>query len=191
MASCLETILRRRTIRRFKQDPIPREDLLEIVNAGRMASSAGNAQPWEFIIVDEPDLVADVFPSLGWLAGAPREDQQPTALIAVLLANPRDRWSAWADGGAAIQNMQLVAWEKGIGSCWIGSVDAETVGKLLKIPSELKLFSVLALGIRDEAPVAEDAEDDVTAKRDNAGVLHVKKRRLEAVLHLNRYGVRE
>ena len=190
MASCLETILGRRTIRRFKPDPIPRGDLLEIVNAGRMASSAGNAQPWEFVIVDEPGLVADVFPSLGWLAGAPKENQHPTALIAVLLSNPRDRWSAWADGGAAIQNMQLVAWEKGIGSCWIGSVDAETVGKLLKVPPELKLFSVLALGIPDEAPVAEDADDDVTAKRDPEGVLHVKKRKLDAVLHLNRYGER-
>ncbi|GAF83623.1 unnamed protein product, partial [marine sediment metagenome] len=171
-------------------DRIPREDLVELVNAGRLASSAGNAQPWEFIIVDDAALVADVFPSLGWLAGAPAEDRQPTALIVVLLANPKDRWAAWADGGAAVQNMELAAWEKGIGSCWIGSVDADTVGKLLKVPSELKLFSVLALGIPDETPVAEDADDDVSAKRDADGKLHVKKRRLEAICHLNRYGER-
>ncbi|HUW56737.1 MAG TPA: nitroreductase family protein [Planctomycetota bacterium] len=190
MAKCMDVILSRRTIRRFKPDAIARDDLLELVNAGRLASSAGNRQPWEFIVVDDPGLVADVFPSLGWLAGAPEEGHQPTALIVVLLANPKDRWSAWADGGAAVQNMQLAAWEKGIGSCWIGSVDADTVGKLLKVPKELKLFSVLALGYPDETPVAEDA-DDVGARRDAKGVLHVQKRRLDAVCHVNRYGQRK
>lgn len=188
MGKCMDVILGRRTIRRFKQDAIAREDLIEMVNAGRMASSAGNRQPWEFVIVDERSLVSDIFKSLGWLAGAPEESRQPTALIAVLLANPKDQWSAWADGGAAVQNMQLAAWEKGIGSCWIGSVDAETVGKLLKIPESLRLFSILALGHPDEDPVAEDAGDDVSAKRDDEDRLHVKKRELDAICHVNRYG---
>lgn len=184
----MDVILSRRTIRRFKPDPISRDDLVELVNAGRLASSAGNRQPWEFIVVDESDLVRDLCASLGWLAGAPEENQQPAALIVVLLSNPKDKWSAFADGGAAVQNMQLAAWEKGIGSCWIGSVDAVTVGKLLKIPDEMKLFSVLALGLPAEEPVTEDADDDVSARRDAEGVLHVKKRRLEGVCHLNRYG---
>ena len=190
MGNCMDVILGRRTIRRFRQDAIPREDLVALVNAGRLASTAGNRQPWEFVIVDDPGLAADVFPSLGWLAGAPEEGHQPTALIVVLLSNPKDKWSAWADGGAAVQNMQLAAWEKGIGSCWIGSVDTDTVGTLLKVPKELKLFSVLALGIPDEAPVAEDADDDVSARRDDADVLHVQKRKLDAILHVNRYGER-
>jgi len=188
MGTCIETILNRRTIRRFKQEAIPREDLVEMVNAGRLAATAGNRQPWEFMIVDDPSLVKDLFASLGWLAGAPEEAQQPTAMIVVLLANPKDKWSAYADGGAAIQNMQLAAWEKGIGGCWIGSVAEDTARNLLKIPAELKLFSVLALGIPDENPVAEDADDDVSAKRDPSGKLHVKKRKLDAICHINRYG---
>ena len=190
MGNCMDVILGRRTIRRFRQDAIPREDLVALVNAGRLASTAGNRQPWEFVIVDDPGLAADVFPSLGWLAGAPEEGHQPTALIVVLLSNPKDKWSAWADGGAAVQNMQLAAWEKGIGSCWIGSVDTDPVGTLLKVPKDLKLVSALALGIPDEAPVAEDADDDVSARRDDADVLHVQKRKLDAILHVNRYGER-
>jgi len=184
----METILSRRTIRRFKQEAIPREDLVALVNAGRLASSAGNRQPWEFMIVDDASLVKDLFASLGWLAGAPEAAQQPVAMIVVLLSNPKDKWAAYADGGAAIQNMQLAAWERKIGSCWIGSVAEDTARGLLKIPEELKLFSVLALGIPDEDPIAEDADDDVSAKRDADGKLHVKKRKLDAILHVNRYG---
>jgi len=188
MGKCMDVILARRTIRRFKQDTIARKDLMELVNAGRLASSAGNRQPWEFVVVDDRNLLSDLFASLGWLAGAPEESQRPTALIAVLLPKAKDSWSGQAGAGAAIQNMALAAWEKGIGACWIGSVDADTVAKLLKLPDGLKVFSVLALGIPDESPVAEDADDDVSAKRDADGRLHVKKRKLEAICHINRYG---
>ena len=188
MGKCMDVILARRTIRRFKQEPIARKDLMELVNAGRLASSAGNGQPWEFIVVDEKGLVDDLYASLGWLAGAPDENQRPTALIAVLLSNPKDRWTAHADGAAAIQNMELAAWEKGIGACWVGAKDNETLCQLLRIPESLQLFSVLALGIPDEAPVVEDADDDVSAKRDADGRLHVKKRKLDAICHVNRYG---
>ncbi|HUU44009.1 MAG TPA: nitroreductase family protein, partial [Planctomycetota bacterium] len=166
MTECMDVILSRRTIRRFKSDAVSREDLVALVNAGRLASSAGNRQPWEFVIVDDAPLVKDLHASLGWLAGAPEAGQGPTAMIVVLLANPKDKWSAYADGGAAVQNMQLAAWEKRIGSCWIGSVAEDTVRKLLKVPDTLKIFSVLALGYPDEQPVAEDADDDVSAKRD-------------------------
>ena len=58
MAKCMDVILARRTIRRFKPEPIARKDLMELVNAGRLASSAGNGQPWEFIVVDDRALVA-------------------------------------------------------------------------------------------------------------------------------------
>jgi nitroreductase len=190
MGKCMDTIVSRRTIRRFKQEAIPRDDLVELVNAGRLAATAGNRQPWKFVIVDDPSLVKDTHASLGWLAGAPAEGEQPTAMIVVLLSNPKDKWSAYADGGAAVQNMQLAAWEKGIGGCWIGSVAAETVAGLLKVPDELKIFSVLALGYPAEDPVAEDADNDVTAKRDETGRLHVHKRRLDAICHVNRYGGR-
>ena len=188
MAKCMDVILGRRSIRRFKSKAVPRKDLVEIVNAGRLAASAGNRQPWQFLLVDEKCLVADLFASLGWLGGTPDEKQRPTALVVVLLANPKDKWSAFADGGAAVQNMQLAAWEKGIGSCWIGSVDATTVSKYLKIPAELSVFSVLALGYPDEKPVIEESDSEISAKRDDKGVLHVKKLLLDAILHVNAFG---
>ena len=188
MSECMEVIVNRRTIRRFKSQAIERETLVEIVNAGRLAATAGNRQPWEFVIVDDRALVEDVFKSLGWLGGAPTDEERPAALIAVLLSNPQDKWAAYADGGAAVQNMQLAAWDKGIGGCWIGSIDAEPVRKMLKVPEELSLFSILALGIPDESPVIEESDDDVSAKRDDKGVLRVKKRKLDAVCYVNAFG---
>jgi nitroreductase len=186
----MDVILGRRTIRRFQSKPVPRKELVEIVNAGRLAATAGNRQPWQFILVDDKAVVDSLFASLGWLGGTPDDKQRPTALVAVLLANPKDKWSAFADGGAAVQNMQLAAWDKGIGSCWIGSVDSATVAKYLKIPDDLKIFSVLALGYPDEKPVIEESADpdDVGAKRDDKGTLHVKKLKLDAVLHVNAFG---
>ncbi len=188
MAKCMDVILSRRSIRRFKSKAVARKDLVEIVNAGRLAASAGNRQPWQFLIVDDKSLVENLFASLGWLGGTPDEKSRPTALVVVMLANPKDQWSAFADGGAAVQNMQLAAWDKGIGSCWIGSADAGTVAKYLKIPAELKVFSVLALGYPDEKPVIEESDSEVSAKRDDKGTLHVKKLKLDAVLHVNAYG---
>ena len=188
MAKCMDVILGRRTVRRFQSKPVARQDLVEIVNAGRMACTAGNGQPWKFVLVDDKSIVDNLFASLGWLGGTPEEGQKPTAMIVALLANPKDKWSAFADGGAAVQNMSLAAWEKGIGSCWIGSVDAPTVAKYLKIPADLKIFSVLALGYPAETPVAEDSDSDVWAKRDDKGTLHVKKLKLDKVLSANEFG---
>jgi FMN reductase [NAD(P)H] len=188
MAKCMDVILGRRSVRRFARKPVPRKDLVEIVNAGRLAASAGNRQPWQFILVDDASLVENLFASLGWLAGSPDEKERPTALVVVLLSDPKDKGVAAADGGAAVQNMQLAAWDKGLGSCWIGSADASTVAKILKVPAGLKIFSVLALGYPAEKPVIEDSDSDVSAKRDDAGTLHVKKLTLAAVLSVNEYG---
>jgi nitroreductase len=188
MAKCMDVILGRRTIRRFKPKPLARKDLVEIIDAGRLASTAGNRQPWQFVLVDDPSLVGDLFASLGWLGGAPEEKRRPTALVVVLLSDPKDKWAAYADGGAAIQNMELAAWDKGIGSCWIGSVDTAVVAKYLKIPDKWKIFSVLALGLPDEKPVVEDSASEVWARRDDKGVLHVRKLKLDAILHVNAFG---
>ncbi len=63
-----EAICKRRTIRRFKQTPLPQETLEKLINAARLAPSAGNLQPNEYIVVDKPDLVDRVFSTLRWAA---------------------------------------------------------------------------------------------------------------------------
>jgi len=184
----MQAILSRRTIRRFRQERIPLNDLIEIAHAGACAPSAGNRQPWEFIAVNQPAAVEATTDLLQFLGGPADKGQRPTAHIVLLVYNPEGRWPQYADGGAAMQNMILAAWEKGIGACWVGSIDRSALARLLGIPEPSTIFSVLCLGYPDEEPAVEMVDDAPQAKRDESGRLIVQKRRLEKILHLNRYG---
>lgn len=188
MADFDQLVMGRRTIRRFKQEPISRDDLLAIVKAGSYAPSAGNGQPWQFIVVDDPETVRAVNAELGWLGGAPSTEQAPVAHVVALLANPKRRWAQYADGGAALTTMSLAAWARGIGSCWIGSFDHDKVRALLAVPEEWELLSVLALGRPDEEPLVKETRGAPSARRATNGVLTVTKRALETIVHLNQFG---
>ena len=83
--------------------------------------------------------------------------------------------------------MILAALEKGIGSCWLLSVDREKLREILNIPENYKIDSVLALGYPDENPVIEDMKDSIKYWKDQAGQLHVPKRKLEDVIHFNKF----
>lgn len=187
-----ETIINRRSIRQFKQSPVQLEILEKLVNTARLAPSSGNLQPWEYIIVSEKNLVNEVFSTLKWAGyivpkGNPRDGQRPVAYIVVLVNTKTAGSNYRSDTGAAIENMILTALEEGIGSCWIGSIDRPKLSKMLGIPERLEVDSILALGYPDETPVAEDMMDSIKYWKDNKGKLHVPKRKLENIVHYNKY----
>ena len=85
-----ETICQRRTVRRYKQDAIPEDILKKLINAARIAPSAANLQPVEYVIVNDKETVEKVFPTLKWAgyiapAGNPPEGERPTAYLVVLV----------------------------------------------------------------------------------------------------------
>ncbi len=187
-----EAILKRRTIRRFKQKPIPLEILKKLVDCGRLAPSGANLQPVEYIIVNSPPKVKEVFPALKWAGyiaprGTPPENERPVAYIVVLLNTKKKTVSGEIDAAAAIENILLSALEEGIGSCWVGSIDRSKLQKLLNAPEYCKIDSVIALGYSNESPVIEEMKDSVKYWKDENGVLHVPKRKLEDILHINTY----
>jgi nitroreductase len=186
----MELAVGRRSIRRFTSERVKREDLVSLVKAGMYAPSAGNGQVWQFIIVEDAQTVRRVNKNLGWLGGAPEETEQARAHIVILLANPEKKWTLYADGGAAAGAISLAAAEKGIGSCWVGSVNRDDVRALLQVPQELEIFSVIALGYPAEEPAVTEVDTlgKPSAKRDESGRLIVQKLKLEAVCHLGRYG---
>lgn len=190
--SLYDLIVSRRSIRQFKPKPVSHDILREIVNAGRLAPSAANRQPLEFIVVDEESKKVNIFPCLKWAGyiapdGNPKPGQEPQAYIVILVnTNIREKGFEW-DSGAAIENMILAAWEKGVGSCWIISVDKVHVQTLLNIPEPFKVDSVLALGYPAESPVTEDLKDSVEYWKDEKGCLHVPKRKLTDVIHFNEF----
>ncbi len=191
--SLRDAIQSRRTIRRFKPLPVERSILQDLADAGRLAPSAANLQPLEFVVVDEKSVCQEIFPCLRWAAyiaprGNPQPGQEPTAYI-VTLVNLGIREKGFEyDVGAAMENMILEAREVGLGSCWLLSIDREKIARILGVPSTRRVDCVLALGYSAENPVAEEMTDSPRYWQDEKGRLHVPKRSLRSVCHFNRFG---
>lgn len=191
MDKVYDLILKRRTIRRFKQVTIADELLKKFVNAARLAPSAANLQPLEYIIVQDKKIVDEVFTTLKWAgyiapAGNPPEGERPVAYIVVLINRKIKEHGANHDSGVAIENMILTALEERVGSCWLGSIDREKLKKILNIPEHFDIDSVLALGFSNEEPVVEEMKDSIKYWKDKDGRLHVPKRKLSDILHWNK-----
>ena len=187
-----DLMVSRRTIRQFRRTPVGREVLEKIVNAARLAPSAANLQPLEFVAVDDDRVREGIFPCLRWAAyiapkGDPRPGQEPAAYIVVLVNQDIRKTMFEYDVGAAVENMILAALELEIGSCWLISIEREKIAEVLHVPGGYRVDSVLALGYPAEQPVSEEFADSAKYWKDASGVLHVPKRRLDKVLHFNSF----
>lgn len=139
-----ECIRRRRTIREYKKDPIPEDVLEKILQAGRWSPSSSNSQPWHFIVVKDPNILSE----LGRIATqGPFISDAALAIVIVMENAPRPQ----LDAGRAIQQMELVAWSEGLGTCFVGVRIEEQqieVKELLNIPSDLELITIMPYGYR-------------------------------------------
>jgi nitroreductase len=165
MMSVLECVRARIETREFTPDPVPEDVIQKILEAGRWSPSQRNRQPWHFIVVQNHETLKQLgalAPSGSYIADAP---------LAIVVVTDGAR-VPFIDGTRAISSMQLVAWEEGVGSCWVGSVEREGVKRLLSIPDACELITVLPFGYPQDA-----------AKR-------LKKRRkpLEQIAHRERFG---
>lgn len=187
-----EIIAKTRTFRRFvEKDRLSMATLEELVDLARLGGSARNGQPWQYMLVNDPDVCARIFPFLGW-AGyladwkGPVEGERPSAYILCLL---NKNWlkgpesEAQFDLGVATQNILLGAMEKRIGGCRIGAFNPK-VAELFVLPDHLQLSLVLALGKPRETVIIEESkdDDDIRYWRDEQGVHHVPKRSLKSSL---------
>jgi nitroreductase len=183
-------ITSRRTVRQFSPRPVSDELLEKMVNSARLAPSAANMQPLEFVVVSDEEIRKQIFPHLKWAAhiapaGNPKPGQEPRAYIMTLVNTMiREEGFEW-DAGAAIENMILTAWAEGVAACWLLSVDREEVRKILRIPESHRIDSILALGFPAENPAVEDASGSIKYFQDDKGRLHVPKRPLKRIMHKN------
>ena len=165
LTSTYETILSRRTIRRFQQKPIQMELLRKFVNAARVAPSAANLQPLEYFVVTEKKLRSKIFEMLDWVGyikpkWIPSEKERPTAYIVILVKDINNKYYL-RDVGLASENIVLAAEGENIGSCILCNISRDKIQEILKIPDTLHVDSVIALGYKGEHPVIEDLEDTV------------------------------
>jgi len=184
-----ELVKENRSCRRFYEDhAVKPETLKEFVNLARMSASVANLQPLKYILSCDPSKNAEIFSCLAWAAylkdwPGPAEGERPAAYI-VILGDTGISENAGCDHGIAAQTILLGAREKGLAGCMLGSIDRNKLRDSLNIPSQLKILLVLAIGKPREQVVLEPvgSEGNIRYWRDNEGVHHVPKRKLEDLI---------
>lgn len=184
------TVFARRSIRRFKQTPVTREQIQSLLDAALVAPSARNGQILRYCVVSSPEKLNEVFNNTAWAGYVHpkriplRDVSAPTLFIVVSALNNGAEISnhTWADAGAAIENMLLTAVELGLGGCWIGSFNREILETTISQPEGQTALYVIAIGVPDESPVLEriEADGDTKYYLDEADVLHVPKYTVDA-----------
>lgn len=185
-----ELILSRRSVRRFKPDPVPLEVLERMVNAARLAPSAANLQPLRYLVVTEPELRAKIFPTLRWAAyiapaGDPPPGHEPTAYVIILVEDEAGGGLYKYDVGFAAENLLLAGLAHGVAGCVILSFDPKVIVETFKLPEDLRPDMVVSLGYPDEEPTFVDRSDTVQYWRDANGRHIVPKIPLEGLLFIN------
>ncbi len=186
----LKAIKNRRTIRQFQAKEIPAEILKNLIDAARLAPSAMNRQPLEYIVVNDPKLKEKAFQSLSFGGKLPEKktaENRKAAAYVIILANNEVNPDHSIDVGLAVENLVLAAFSQNIASCILGSVETEKIRSLFKIPENFEIKLAVALGYPAEKSTAEDADDTTEYWRDSKGTLHIPKRRLEKIIHLNKF----
>jgi len=205
-AALLSLLRSRRSIRRYRPDPVPDEMVAQLLEAGRWAPSASNRQPWSFIVVRDEAIrqqigqhAAYYFVRWAHVAEAP--------MIIVLCGDTGKRLYRQylhEDIGLAGSQIMLQAKSLGLGTCWVGGVDAagrKQIAAILKLPENLEVVGLLTVGFPAEdppppprKPLAEIVHYDVyghqapgsgaTPGRARGGALSILLRRLRLPLRV-------
>ncbi|MEM4724506.1 MAG: nitroreductase family protein [Candidatus Hadarchaeum sp.] len=152
-----EAIKGRRSIRSFIPEPIKDADLEKILEAGIAAPSAGNCQPWEFVIVKDlknKQKLVQAARGQSFLAEAP--------VVIVICADINRTASRYGDRGknlyciqdtaAVAQNIHLAAYALGYGTCWVGAFDEKAVAEAIKAPEGIRPLIMIPIGKPREKP---------------------------------------
>ncbi len=144
----LEALKTRRSVRRFRSTPVEKEKIIEIIDCARLAPSAVNVQPWEFIVVTDAKKREEI----ARLTDYGKFIREAPLLIAVFC---KDTKYYLEDGCAATENILLASWALGLGSCWVAGDKkpyAEEVRKSLQLPPGYRLVSLVAIGYPETVP---------------------------------------
>ncbi len=173
MNPTIQSIKERRAIRAYKDKPIEKEKIDEIINCGLMAPSARNLQPWKFVAVTDKKFIKEMAERVqSKVIGNPRysfvKERSKTKqdaifysapLVVFILGNEKSSWHV-IDCSLAAENMMLAAHSLGIGSCPIGMArflaEEKDIIKRLKFPEGHNLVLTLVFGYADEKPAPRE-----------------------------------
>jgi nitroreductase len=157
----LQLIKRRQSVRRYIDRPVEKEKIERCLEAAMLAPSACNAQPWKFIVVDEPELVKKVArETWNTLINFNKFVEEAPVLIVITIENspvvPRlgkaikNMDYPYIDIGIAAEHFCLQATEEGLGTCMLGWFNEKPIQKLLNIPRKRKIGLVISVGYEPE-----------------------------------------
>lgn len=146
-----EAILKRKSIRAYKDTPIPEEKLTAVLEAARMAPSGANRQPWKFVVVTDAEKRKKLSVASGGqsqVAGAP-------VVIAAVATAPENMMACEVQGAPvdlsiAVDHMMLAAVDEGLGTCWIGAFQQKPAKEILNVPDSCQIIALLPLGFPDD-----------------------------------------
>jgi nitroreductase len=152
-----EAITRRRSIRAFKSQDVPKDIVKKLLEAGRWAPSADNIQPWEFIVVRKPGVKRRLVE-----AALGQAFIEEASLVIVVCANEDRSAEGYGvrgrslyciqDTSAAVQNILLAAYSLGLGTCWIGAFNEDEAREVLRIPAGIRPVVIIPVGYPAESP---------------------------------------
>ncbi len=159
----MDFIYKRRSIREYTDQPVREEDIKEIVRAGMNAPSAGNEQPWHFVVINDRDILArvpGVHPNAKMVPGA-----QAAVLVCGDLSLEKHEGYWVQDCSACVENMLLAAAHLGLGSVWLGVYPRQDRVKgfreLLGMPETVVPFALLPIGYPgEEKPDKDEFHED-------------------------------
>lgn len=167
-----DAILTRRSVRAYDSKPVPDDVLMKVLEAGRLAPSASNRQPWFFVAVTDQEKRKA-------LTGGPYAKflkESPVVIVGIGDPQTSPEWHV-VDVTIALTQMVLAATNEGLGTCWIGSFYEDRVKEALGIPNRLKVVAMLAVGHPRE-------KLDLGAK-----VIRARNRKpMEEILSLDQFG---
>ena len=153
----LEAIKGRKSIRAFKKQPVPNEAVETLLDAARCAPSAGNIQPWEFVVVKNQAIKRRLAE-----AALNQKIVEEAPIIIVICADEKRSSLGYGSRGrtlyclqdtaAAAQNLLLVAYSMGLGACWVGSFNEDEAKGILKAPDGIRPVALIPLGYPNETP---------------------------------------
>jgi len=156
----IQALITRRCIRRFQLKPVSSDLVEQIVDAGRLAPTARNVQPCEFIAITDAALRSEVAQITDY---GKFIDEAPVCIV--VLSKPTKYYLE--DGSAAVTNMLNAAHALGLGACWVAGDKkpyANHITKLCGAPEEMRLIALVPIGYPDQTPTVQ--------KRDLSDVLH-------------------
>ncbi|MBU0703997.1 MAG: nitroreductase family protein [Chloroflexi bacterium] len=176
--SLLALLKSRRSIRRYRPDPVPDEMVEQLLEAGRWAPSASNRQPWAFVVVRDEAIRREVAQHAAYYFIRWAHVEEAPLLI-VLCGDGRNRiyrQFLHEDVGLAGSQIMLQAKALGLGTCWLGGLDRKAIAAVLKLPDHFEVVGLLTVGFpaeepetKSRKPLAEIAHYDVYGNRGDAG----------------------